>query len=116
MREVEMKLSSIVCASIVILAGVVFAADGALADPSVNYNASKSNTGNVTMGQTPTCPKEQAWDATSKKCVAASSVNYNSSKSRTGENVTATPLNNRQNLSGASQPAPTGAPATPPPK
>ena len=111
-----MKLSSIVCASIGILAGVVFAANGAIADPSINYNASKSNTGNVTMGQTPTCPKAQAWDAATRKCVAASGVNYNSSKSHTGENVTATPLNNRQNLSGASQPAPTGAPATPLPK
>jgi len=107
-----MKLSSIVGASIVVLAGIAFAADSAFADPSVNYNASKSNTGNVTAGQTPTCPKGQARDTATGKCVATSSINYNASKSNTG-NVTATPLNNRSNVSGAAQPASTGAAAPP---
>jgi hypothetical protein len=42
-----MKLSSIVCASIATLASIAFAANGAFA--SVNYNSSKSNSGNFTF-------------------------------------------------------------------
>ncbi len=75
-----MKLSSTVFASIAMLAVTA----GASADPSINYNASKSNTGNTTVGQTTTCAAGQSWDATTKKCVATSAVNYNSSKSNSG--------------------------------
>jgi hypothetical protein len=59
----------------------------AIAAPAVNYNSSKSNTGNRIACQSTTCPSGQSWDATAQKCVALSSVNYNASKSNTG-NVT----------------------------
>lgn len=42
-----MRPSSIACASLVTLAALAFAADGALA--AVNYNSSKSNSGNFTF-------------------------------------------------------------------
>jgi hypothetical protein len=45
--EEEMRLSSIACASIVTLAAIAFATDGAMA--TVNYNSSKSNSGNFTF-------------------------------------------------------------------
>jgi hypothetical protein len=92
-----MKLSSIAFASVVALAAIAFAAGGALA--AVNYNSSKSNTGNMTAQPTTTCPTGETWNATTKKCVLP----------------TATPLNNRQNVSGAAQPSSTNA-ATPSPK
>jgi hypothetical protein len=101
-----MKSSFIVCALIVLLAGV--AADGALADPSINYNASKSNTGNVTVGQT-TCPSGQAWNAVTRKCVATSSVNYNSSKSNTGNMAAPAPASQTANVH-----KPTDTSSTPP--
>jgi hypothetical protein len=81
-----MKLSSMVRASLVALAALTFAVDGAFA--GVNYNSSKSNTGAVTNQPATACPNGQTWDTTTKKCVMPSSINYNASKSNTG-NVTA---------------------------
>jgi hypothetical protein len=87
-----MKLSYIVCASIVTLAAVALTADGAFA--AVNYNASKSNTGNSSMSGPTSCPAGQSWSAATRKCAMPM----------------ATPLNNRQNVSRAAQPPPTSAP------
>jgi len=103
-----MKLSSIVYASIVALAA--FAANGAVAK-NVSDGAAKGQA-NESTAQPTTCPAGQGWDAATKKCVATSSINYNASKSNTG-NLTATPLNNRQNVSGSMQHTPA---TTPPPK
>jgi hypothetical protein len=96
-----MKLLPILCASVVILSGVTLSQ--ASESGSINYNASKSNTGNVTAKPTPKCSTGQVWNTTGKRCAPISAVNYNSSKSNTG-NVTATPLNNRQNVTGSAPP------------
>jgi hypothetical protein len=96
-----MKRLPVLCASIVLLSGVALC-DGS-AFGAVNYNSSKSNTGNVTVQPKNKCSKGQVWDAAAKKCIAMSSINYNASKSNTG-NVTATPLNNRQNVNGTNPP------------
>jgi hypothetical protein len=64
-----MKLSSLAYASVLVL--TAFATNGALAGP--NYNSSKSNSGNVTVGPKP-CPAGQVLTtdpATGKQsCVA----------------------------------------------
>lgn len=48
---------------------------------SINYNASKSNTGAIVA---PFCPAGQSWDSKLKKCENTPRINYNSSKSNTG--------------------------------
>jgi anaerobic selenocysteine-containing dehydrogenase len=80
-----MKLSSILCASVVTLAAVASAPNGAFA--AVNYNASKSNTGNIKTQPT-TCPAGEAWNSATKKCEGIGAVNYNSSKSNSGNFTT----------------------------
>ena len=100
-----MKLSSIVCASIAVLAMT----GSAFGDPSINYNASKSNTGNAAVGQPTACPTGQSWDAATKKCVATSAVNYNSSKSNTGNMMAPAPATQTGNVH-----KPTDTSSTPP--
>jgi hypothetical protein len=104
-----MKPASILCAAIVTLAALAFAANGAFA--AVNYNSSKSNSGNKMAQPTTTCPTGQSWNATAKKCEAIdmavkgsgvpknTSITDGAAKGQANE-VTATPLNNRQNVSG----------------
>jgi hypothetical protein len=87
LREVEMSPLAKVYACVALLIASALSSDCAFAAPAINYNASKSNTGNGTVGQSTTCPSDQSWDATARKCVALSSINYNASKSNTG-NVT----------------------------
>jgi hypothetical protein len=77
-----MKISSILCASFVGVAAFAFAASGA----SINYNASKSNTGNMTAQPTTTCPTGQTWDTTTKACVVAAKVNNTTTRSNTQHN------------------------------
>jgi hypothetical protein len=107
-----MKISSIVCASFAALVVSAFAADGAFAK-NISDGAAKGQANEGTAPATTSCTTGYSWDAATKKCVATTSINYNASKSNTGS-VTATPLNNRSNVSGSAQPASTGAP--PPPK
>jgi len=47
---------------------------------AINYNASKSNTGNVVRSQ---CPAGQTWVAKLRHCELPNSINYNASKSNT---------------------------------
>jgi hypothetical protein len=107
-----MKLSSIVCASVFTFAEIALTADAA----SANTTSSRSNTTHNGMAgpSSPNCPTGQSWDAAAKKCLATDSINYNASKSNTGS-LTATPLNNRQNVSGAAQRSSTDS-AAPSPK
>jgi len=84
-----MKLSATLRASLVALATFALSADGAVGDPSVNYNASKSNTGNLAVGSgaVKPCPGAATTNAATglKNCPApAKSINYNASKSNTG--------------------------------
>jgi len=83
-----MKLSSVLCASVVASAVFAMTMDGAFA--AANYNSSKSNTGNLTAGNgtAQPCPIGEMWNVATKKCVATSAVNYNPSKSNTGSNLT----------------------------
>jgi hypothetical protein len=82
-----MKLISTVCGSLLVLAALALTLDCATGDPSVNYNSSKSNTGNLTVDNP--CPAGEAVTtnaATGRKSCAmpAKSINYNASKSNTG--------------------------------
>ncbi|MGA7674174.1 MAG: hypothetical protein WCA78_03910 [Rhizomicrobium sp.] len=101
-----MKLLSIASASIVALATFAFAAGGAFA--AVNYNSSKSNSGNVTVGPkgcpagevlstNPTTGKQSC--VQSDMAVKNSGVPKNTTTTAPGPKgtATATPLNNRQN-------------------
>jgi len=78
---------------------MVVLAASSQAGPSINYNASKSNTGNVTASpNTPgQCPEGEGM--ADGKCVPVNSINYNASKSNTG-NVTAKPTGNGGSASG----------------
>jgi hypothetical protein len=82
-----MKLKSTVCGSLVVLVAFALTLDCATGDPSVNYNSSKSNTGNLTVDNP--CPAGQIVTtnaATGRKTCAmpAKSINYNAGKSNTG--------------------------------
>ena len=90
-----MKLSSIMCASAVTLAAVAFTAGGAVAK-DISDGAAKGQATERTAPLATTCQTGQSWNAATKKCVAA------------------TPLNNRQNVSGTATQSTTTT--TPPPK
>jgi hypothetical protein len=82
-----MKLSSMVCASTIALAAVVFKAEGAFA--AVNYNSSKSNQGNISAQSSTACPTGQEWNVTAKKCVAPAAVVNTTTRSNTQHNIMA---------------------------
>ncbi len=105
-----MKLSSIAYASIITLAA--FAANGAVAK-NISDGAAK---GQATEGtaQPTTCPAGQSWNASTKKCVAASDFSKGMQVHGGPGIVDATPLNNRQNVSGSMQQTPSTT--TTPPK
>ncbi|MGD0143046.1 MAG: hypothetical protein ABSC92_07795 [Rhizomicrobium sp.] len=85
------------CASVIILAAIALAADCVLAG-TINYNASKSNTGNIAVQPT-TCPAGETWDAAARKCLAPTDMSHGLMVH--GGKIAATPLNNRQNVSGS---------------
>jgi hypothetical protein len=76
-----MKLSSILSASIAIVATISFTADAASAAPDTTHNV-------MAGSPSQTCDTGQTWDAAAHKCIAVSSINYNASKSNTGNNIT----------------------------
>jgi hypothetical protein len=84
MRNRHGSLSPWVAAAVAAIATLALSAGGASA--SINYNASKSNTGNVAV-QPAACPAGEtvvANPTTGKpECVAAPSKTYNSSHSNT---------------------------------
>ncbi len=90
MRNNHGSVLALVGASIVTWAVVALTAEAAFAAPAVNYNASKSNTGNVTAGPA-ACPAGEtaATNPTTGKpsCVKSDAANYNSSKSNTGNGI-----------------------------
>jgi hypothetical protein len=118
-----MKLSSIVCASVVALSGFVLTADCAFAASKVIQHSNLPN--NKTD---PTCPAGEtaATDpATGKRqCVMPDAINYNASKSNTGSIAAPAPGDQQPSMavkttgvpaSGATlQPAPSTTPTAPP--
>lgn len=81
-RSTRIWTSAIVAAAIVPAANVESA--------GINYNASKSNTGNVTVQPANTCQTGQVWDAAAKKCVAIATVNNTTTRSNTQHNIMST--------------------------
>jgi hypothetical protein len=55
---------------------------------AINYNSSKSNTGNIAASPTAPCPTGQVM--VDGKCTIPNSINYSASKSNTG-NIAASP-------------------------
>ena len=100
-----MKLSFIVCASILVVAA--FAVDGAFAK-NISDGAAKGQA-NEGTAQPTSCPTGQSWDSATKKCVATSDVNYNSSKSNSGNSVATAPATETTNVH-----KPTDTSSTPP--
>jgi hypothetical protein len=78
--EEEMKLSSSVCASIMVLTSFALAADVAVAAAKVK---SHSNTNNNRLGS---CPAGEVWNATTNKCAASAPVNEMTTRHRPGNN------------------------------
>ena len=88
MRNNRVSVLARVGACVVAMATLLLAADGVSA--SINYNASKSNTGNVTAGA-PACPAGETAvknPTTGKTTCVAASRTYNASHSNTASEGT----------------------------
>ena len=117
-----MKLSSIVCASVVVVAGFALTTDGAFAVAKVKSHSNINNNRDAGCPAGDTTTTGTATDSNGRKMSGATSYGSSASPCATPGNGTPTVTNQDRMYSGVHLPdktapaTPTDAPATTPPK